>query len=162
LREKDSKNPGALFWWVANRGHLASFHKSIGSLSVIRKLEKAMLDLKEIDPKFRSGGADRVLGRLYEEAPRGISIGSKSKAEKFVHEAYDKYPDFPGNQILYAEFLMGQDNPGKCLEAKALAKKATESSSALKQAETDPLDASEWKKAADAIEAEAKKRGNCS
>ena len=138
VREADPKNPGALLWWTVHEGRLAALHKGLAALKAVSGIEKALLDLKEMNPSFDYGAADRALGQLYQEAPPFISVGSRRKAKVHLKEALRRFPDFPGNQVLYADFLLHQDEG---YEARAYAQKVL-GSPAL---EEFPLEAPTWR-----------------
>lgn len=101
--------PVALFWWIANKGTLADISRSVTALRIIKIIEDKLLLIGEKDPNYGFAGAYRVLGKIYDKAPRFISIGSSSKAEKYLKKAIEKFPDFPGNIIALAEFYDGDD-----------------------------------------------------
>lgn len=59
-----------------------------------------------MDPAYGYAAAARVLGKIYMEAPGFVSIGSSSKAKEHMLESLARFPDFPGNEIGYAEWLL--------------------------------------------------------
>lgn len=97
---------GAMLWLATNLGGIASTKKNLSSLKIVRQVEKILLELKKLDPDFHFRAADRALGRIYLEAPSFISIGSRKKAKEHLTEAINKFPNFAGNQISYAWFLL--------------------------------------------------------
>lgn len=107
----------ALFWWAANKGVIADIKRSLSALKTIKDIEDKMVLIRSNLPEYGFAGADRVLGKIYQKAPRFISIGSTSKAEECLKRAYEKFPKFPGNIIALAEFY---DEEGKREEAKKL------------------------------------------
>lgn len=117
-REAAPEDPGAILWWTANKGAMAAQKKNLASLGAIRDIEVLLKKLKKLDASYGFGAADRVLGRIYQEAPRFVSIGSSSKAEECLKSAMKIAPEFPGNQIAWAEFLWEE---GKKDEAKEIA-----------------------------------------
>ncbi|NBY18830.1 hypothetical protein EBQ74_00925 [bacterium] len=101
--------PIALFWWIANKGTLADISRSVTALRIIKMIEDKLILISEKAPDYGYAGAYRVLGKIYDKAPRFISIGSSSKAEKYLKKAVEKFPDFPGNIIALAEFYNDDD-----------------------------------------------------
>jgi tetratricopeptide (TPR) repeat protein len=115
--ESAPEDVAALFWWGANRGVLADIKRNLSALKAIKDIEDKMILIRSKNPDFAFSGADRVLGKMYHEAPGFISIGSNSKAEECLKRAFEKFPKFPGNIITLAEFY---DDQGKSDEAKKL------------------------------------------
>lgn len=115
-RQTDPKNPGAVLWWTANHGGLARLKKNLWSLGALKEIEAALLELKTLDPKFGYAAAARVLGKIYLEAPGFISIGSSSKAKENMLESLKIAPEFPGNEIGYAEWLVEEGEKQKAAE----------------------------------------------
>ncbi len=113
--ELKNDEPVALFWWAANKGVLADIYRSLSALKTVKLIETKMLLIRDKNPDYGFLGADRILGKLYQKAPRFISIGSSSKAEECLKRAYEKFPKFPGNIIALAEFY---DDDGRLEEAK--------------------------------------------
>lgn len=107
----------AVFWWGANKGSIADIKRNLGALKTIKTIEDKMLQMQGENPDYGYAGPNRVLGKIYQNAPRFISIGSSSKAEKALKAAYEKFPNFPGNVIALAEFY---EDEGRTDEAKKL------------------------------------------
>jgi len=107
--ELKSDEPVALFWWVANAGTLADISRSIGALRTVKIIAEKLILISEKEPDYGFSGAYRVLGKIYEKAPRFISIGSSTKAEQYLKKAYERFPKFPGNIIALAEFYDSDD-----------------------------------------------------
>ena len=151
-KDADQKNPGALFWWSANHGLLISLHKNLACLTQIKVIEKLLLDVKALDPKYEHGGPDRALASIYAAAPPVISIGSPRKAKESFLSAIRQDPNYPGNYVMYAEFLM---NRGDCLEAKKLAHAALDSP----DLQLYPYEAPEWTRLATRVIEKSAGRG---
>jgi hypothetical protein len=117
LRKTEPRNLEALHWWVANMGGLAQIVFPLKALNFVSDIKAALVQMKSLDPDFDYAVADRALGHLYESVPSIISIGSNSKAEEHYLEALRRFPDFPGNQVYYANFLAERD----CVKARQLA-----------------------------------------
>jgi tetratricopeptide (TPR) repeat protein len=64
--------------------------------------------LKQVAPDYVYHAADRTLGKLYHEAPAFISYGSSKKARAHYQAAVLAEPNYPGNQLFFAEFLEAQ------------------------------------------------------
>jgi len=105
LRQNGSE-PGAMLWWAAHRGAQASVLDPFAALRIAREVEEILLRLRATRPDYGHAAADRVLGKLYQVAPRGISVGSLEKAREHLLAAIDRDPAFPGNALFYAQYLL--------------------------------------------------------
>ncbi len=125
-RTEQPKNPAALLWWTANHGGIARMKKNLWALGALKDIEAALLEMKTLDPKFGYAAAARVLGKIYLEAPGFISIGSSSKAKENILESLKADPEFPGNELGYAEWLLEDGEKQKASEiVKALRNKGS-------------------------------------
>jgi tetratricopeptide (TPR) repeat protein len=138
----------ALFWWVGHVASLADIDRGVSALRSIRKVEEELLRLKKMDPSYEYAAADRVLGRIYQKAPRFISIGSSSKAEFHLKLALERYPDYPGNQLFYAEYLYEDGEYAKALKYAAMVLENPKLS-------LFPWESTDWLAAARRIQADA-------
>lgn len=136
-RRAAPKLPQAVYWWGANLGAQADLDHNLSSLAKVRKLEKALLELRTTDPELEHAGPDRALGRLYQKAPSVVSIGSSKKAGEHLREALRRFPGFPGNLAYLSDFLLDQ---GERAEARALAQRVLDSPELAKH----PVEALEW------------------
>lgn len=114
-------DPEGLFWLAANRGAHALERGKLVALGVLPEMERLLLQLDKIAPRFENAGAARTLGTIYSVAPPVISIGSRAKAKLAFDRALALAPDFLGNLALAAEFY---EHQGETDRAVALAKKA--------------------------------------
>jgi len=111
--ELDPDEPSAMLWWAAHRGSQATPLDPFAAVRIAREVESRLLRLREIHPEYDHAAADRALGRLYQVAPRGISVGSLEKAGVHLRAAIERDPDFPGNALFYAQYLAAvKDCPG--------------------------------------------------
>ncbi|MGE0614385.1 MAG: hypothetical protein AB7P04_01990 [Bacteriovoracia bacterium] len=153
--KQDPKNPGALLWSAVNDGGLAEIHKNLAGLRTISRMQETMFKLKEIDPDYEYAAADRTLAKLYQEAPGFISIGSSSQARKHFLLAVKRFPDYPANQLLYAQFLYDKEEYEE-------AKKLVEAMLKGKEMAKHPLYQARWqidgKETLAKIEAKLKKK----
>ena len=118
-RKESPDDPGAVLWWTANEGALAELKKNLWSLGAIKDIEKELKWLGETHPDYGYGAADRVLGKIYLEVPRLVSIGSTAKAEERLRRAVKHHPEFPGNWLGLAEVLL---RDGKKEDARDIAR----------------------------------------
>ena len=107
----------ATFWWCANQGAAADITRSLGALKQVKLMEDALIKIKYASPDFRDGGAMRVLGRMYQRAPSIISIGSMSRSKENFDALLKSYPNYPGNWLFYADFLIDSKKKSEALEA---------------------------------------------
>lgn len=133
------KDPRPLYDWIAIKGELSTLKNKLVALSYIKPLEKAAMELKALDPAFEGHAADRVLGYLYEKAPGLISIGSNKKAKEHFLLALAGAPEYPANQLSYAEFLLEK---GDKVGAAYRAKRAIAAQSLIRF----PIEATEWER----------------
>jgi tetratricopeptide (TPR) repeat protein len=140
----DPKNPEWILGWVASEGELLQLISKLAAFPRIRRLEKRALELQALAPEFQFYAADRILGRIYQVSPRFFSIGSPTRAREHFEVAMKNAPDFPGNQVFYADFLFEQNEKTK---AKELAQKVL-SSPMLAQY---PLERFDWVQTANQI-----------
>ncbi len=82
-KSAEPENLDVLVWWAASAGLYAKYHKNLGSLRLIKRVEKELVHAQTAHPCYGNGSIEIALQHLYEGAPRIISIGSKTKAEKF-------------------------------------------------------------------------------
>lgn len=135
-RAENPKNPGALFQWVVHSSSIAAIDKNLEALRQIKVIEGTLLELKAVDPAYGQAAADRALGRLYDQAPMIISVGSTPKALKHLRAAYDRAPSFPGNCLFLADTLL---RTGDKREARKLVK-----SCPISESDAQHPDAPEW------------------
>ena len=122
LLTANDRDPEGLFWLAVNMGAEALERGKMSALPVVPKMERLLLKLDTLDPKYEDGGAARVLGRLYHQAPAVISVGSSTNAKKFLERALQLAPNHPGNQAFAADFLLekGDTERAKKLAAACL------------------------------------------
>jgi hypothetical protein len=94
-----------MLWWAAHRGSQATPLNPFAAVRIAREVEETLLRLRATHPDYDHAAADRALGRLYQVAPRGISVGSMEKAGEHLRAAVKRAPTFPGNALFYAQYL---------------------------------------------------------
>jgi hypothetical protein len=110
--ENDPNNGEAFLFLGLNQGALAET-KSLGALSLLRQMEKALLRATELDAHLDHAAADRSLGLLYRDAPgRPVSLGSKTKAREHLERAVSLDPDYPDNVLSLLEGYEKWDQSG--------------------------------------------------
>lgn len=102
LISRDPKSAPGHYYLGMNLGQLART-KSLGALKLVDEMEREFKIAELLDEKFDRAGPDRNLGLLYHEAPVIGSIGSRSKAHKYLERAAELAPDFPENRLNLAE-----------------------------------------------------------
>jgi hypothetical protein len=83
-----------LYWLAVNMGAEALERGKMAALPVVPR------------PRYEDAGAARVLGRLYQEAPAVISVGSTKLARRFLDRALQLAPNHPGNLAFAADFQL--------------------------------------------------------
>jgi tetratricopeptide (TPR) repeat protein len=102
----DPQSAPAHYYMAMNLGQLAKV-RLLKGLAIVAEMERVFLTARKLDPLFDYAGADRALGLLYHRAPGWpISLGNRSKADRHLTEAIRLRPDYPGNRIALAEFLL--------------------------------------------------------
>jgi hypothetical protein len=95
-----------LFWLAVNMGAEALERGKMSALPVVPRMEALLLRLDQVAPRYADAGAARVLGRLYQEAPAVISVGSTKLARRFLDRAMQLAPNHPGNLAFAADFQL--------------------------------------------------------
>jgi tetratricopeptide (TPR) repeat protein len=119
---RDPKLAPAHYYLGMNLGQLART-KLLGALKLVGEMERAFKAAAALDEQFDHAGADRCLGLLYYEAPVIGSVGSRTKARKYLERAAELAPDFPENRLNLAEaYLKWREKTLLKRELDALAK----------------------------------------
>ena len=100
-----------LYWLAVNMGAEALERGKLAALPVVPRMEALLLRLDQVAPGYESAGAARVLGRLYQEAPAVISVGSNKLARRFLNRAIRLAPNHPGNLAFAADFQADHGEP---------------------------------------------------
>lgn len=87
----DPKRPEGHFWAGANMGLLAENRGLWGGLRLITPIRNEMQQVLKIDPSYMEDGADRILGRLYYEAPF-FDGGNKLLSVRLLQLCLKRYP----------------------------------------------------------------------
>lgn len=95
-----------LYWLAVNMGAEALERGKMAALPVVPRMEALLLRLDQVSPRYEDAGAARVLGRLYQEAPAVISVGSTKLARRFLDRALQLAPNHPGNLAFAADFQL--------------------------------------------------------
>lgn len=83
--------PEGHFWTGANEGLLAEERGLWGGLHLIDPVRTEMQTVLKLDPNYQQDGAERLLGRLYYEAPF-FKGGDKSLSVKILQHCLKLYP----------------------------------------------------------------------
>lgn len=117
--KRNPQSAGAHYWLAANLGKWAQAHGVMKSLKSKGEIESNLLEVKQIDPTYYYGGADRILGRMYYELPK-ILGGGKKKAEEHLRASLKIAPDYSMTLVFLAELLA---DSGRKDEAKTVLQK---------------------------------------
>ena len=118
--ERDPNLSRAHYYLGMNLGQLART-RGLSALKLVSEMEGEFKRARELDEKMDHSGPNRNLGLLYRDAPRFASIGSRSKAQKFLLKAAEVAPDFPENRLnLIESYLRWGDRNGAKREFKGL------------------------------------------
>lgn len=83
--------PEGHFWAGANMGLLAENLGLFGGLRLIGPIKDEMQEVLKIDPNYMDDGADRILGRLYYQAPF-FDGGNKELSVRLLETCLKRYP----------------------------------------------------------------------
>jgi tetratricopeptide (TPR) repeat protein len=83
--------PEGHYWEGADEGLLAEDSGLIGGLRYIGPVRQEMETVLKIDPSYQEYGAERILGRLYSEAPFFMG-GDKAHSIKLLKDCLRHYP----------------------------------------------------------------------
>jgi tetratricopeptide (TPR) repeat protein len=98
IKQDENYAPGHYYLGM-NLGQLART-KMLGALKIVGEMEREFKKAIELDETLDYAGPNRCLGRLYFEAPGWpTSIGSRSKARKYLERAVSVKPDYPSNHM---------------------------------------------------------------
>jgi len=97
------------YWYAINVGLLADADRAYG-LNAVGEMEAALKRAMAVDEKYDYAGPLRVLGVLHLRTPAApVSIGSPRKGLRLLERAYELFPDYPENQLYFAEALRDND-----------------------------------------------------
>ncbi len=103
--DRNPDDAEGLYWLAVNMGAHALEQGKLSALPVVPRMEALLLKLDRVAPTYESAGAARVLGRLYDQAPAVISVGSSKEARRFLERAVALAPSHPGNLAFAADFM---------------------------------------------------------
>ena len=104
------KDKVAQFWRFAFLGELAKLKKNLWALGALRDMKAGLTALYRNDPHYGYGASCRLLGKIYQHAPRWVSIGSMSGAKDCFQKTLKDYPKFPGNQLAWLLWLIEDED----------------------------------------------------
>ncbi|MGH9397019.1 MAG: tetratricopeptide repeat protein [Terriglobia bacterium] len=87
----DPGRPEGHFWAGANMGLLAENRGIWGGLHLIDPVRDEMQKVIKLDPDYMEYGAERILGRLYYEAPF-FKGGNKQLSVRLLEDCLKRYP----------------------------------------------------------------------
>jgi tetratricopeptide (TPR) repeat protein len=97
--QQDPRSAPGFYYLALNEGQLAST-KTFGALSLVKEMERHLLEARKLDRTFDYGGPDRTLGILYRDAPGWpISVGSRKKARRHLEQALAIAPEYFENHL---------------------------------------------------------------
>jgi hypothetical protein len=99
------KSAAGHYYLAMNLGELAQAEApSLAAYRLVHEVEREFKVAAELDVRFDHAGPARNLGWLYFQAPGWpLSVGSKAKAHEWLQRAVTLAPDFPENQLDFAE-----------------------------------------------------------
>jgi tetratricopeptide (TPR) repeat protein len=136
-------DPAGHFWLGVSYGKYGEAKGILKSLSLVDPTKEEMERVLELDPNFESGGAYRVLGRLYYKLP-GLFGGSNKKSIENLKKSIEIDPERLLTHVFLAEVYIDtdkQDLARKELEfvANSPPKKGYEPESAMEKEQAKEL-----------------------
>jgi tetratricopeptide (TPR) repeat protein len=99
------KRPEGHFWTAANEGLLAEDSSVFTGLRLIDPVRNEMQLVMKLDPNYQQYGAERILGRLYYEAPF-FKGGDKQLSIRLLEDCFKRYPDNSLTMLYLADSYM--------------------------------------------------------
>jgi tetratricopeptide (TPR) repeat protein len=97
-------------------GRLAQV-KALTAVGLVAEAEKWARRSIALDPKYRDGAAQRMLGTLYVLAPAAlVNHGDSEDGLELLEEVLDDYPDNPENHLRLAEGYVSLGDPEPAYE----------------------------------------------
>jgi tetratricopeptide (TPR) repeat protein len=97
--------PEGHFWLAANMGALAESFGLRQGIKYRGRIKDALTKVREMDPSWQQGSADRALGMWYFKVP-GLFGGSRRKAEEHLRQALAYNPRSTASLYFLAEVLL--------------------------------------------------------
>lgn len=114
--ELNPQNASAHYFLGMNLGQVARV-KRMSALGLVDEMEVEFLKASELDEKVDFAGPARCVGVLYRDAPGWpISIGSRSKAMKYLERAMEVCPEYPENHICLLETYLRWSEEKKVMQ----------------------------------------------
>lgn len=94
-------------------GRLAQI-SGLSAPSLVAEVERSARRSAELDPAFRSGAAQRLLGTLYVMAPAALLAHGNSEAGlELLEGVVRRFPEHAGNRLRLAEAYIALSDPEK-------------------------------------------------
>jgi tetratricopeptide (TPR) repeat protein len=97
--------PEGHFWTGGNEGLLAEDSSVFTGVRLINPVRDEMQIVAKIDPNYQQYGAERILGRLYYEAPF-FKGGDKQLSIRLLEDCLKRYPDNSLTMLYLADSYM--------------------------------------------------------
>ena len=97
--------PEGHFWLAANMGALAESFGLTQGIKYRGRIKDELTKVREMDPSWQQGSADRALGMWYFKVP-GLFGGSRKKAEEHLRQALTYNPRSTATLYFLAEVLL--------------------------------------------------------
>jgi tetratricopeptide (TPR) repeat protein len=108
---RDSNSAAAHYYLGMNLGQLARTRR-LSALGLVSQMQREFARARDLDERLDWAGPDRNLGLLYRDAPRFISIGSRTKAREHLKRAVELAPGYPENRLNLIETYLKWGEPG--------------------------------------------------
>lgn len=110
VHDRPVKTAADAFGRAAIAGRLAQL-KGLGARGLVGEIERYARMSRKLDPTFRHGAAQRMLGTLYVMAPaRLLEHGDSEEGLTLLEELFEKYPDDVQTRLRLAEAYVALDD----------------------------------------------------
>lgn len=90
--------------------------RGLRAVGKVREIERCARRSRELDPEFRNGAAQRLLGTLYVLSPaRALKHGDSEKGLEMLEELVSRYPDSVIDRLRLAEAYVALGDPEEAL-----------------------------------------------
>jgi cytochrome c-type biogenesis protein CcmH/NrfG len=110
------QRPEGHFWTGADEGLLGEHRGLWGGLLLVDPVRNEMQTVLKLDPEYQEDGAERILGRLYYEAPF-FKGGDKALSIRLLEHCLQRYPNNSFTMLYLADSYRATGRPA---EARAM------------------------------------------
>jgi hypothetical protein len=111
IRDVNEDTAEFQFAWAGITGRYVQY-KGLLAANLLKSIERHARRSLELDPNFRNGAANRILGTMYVAAPSNlVEHGDSEIGLELLEEQVTKFPDDPENHLFLAEAYITLNDP---------------------------------------------------